>query len=32
MMDEKEKDLLVGSVLALCGPEQIILYGAKHGM
>lgn len=31
-MDEKEKDLLLSSLLALCKPEKVILFGAKHGM
>lgn len=31
-MDEKEKDLLLSSLLALCSPEKVILFGAKHGL
>ena len=31
-MDEKEKELLLGSLFALCEPEKVILHGAKHGL
>ena len=31
-MDQTEKDMLLGGLLALCSPEKVILHGAKRGI
>ena len=31
-MEQAEKDMLLGGLLALCSPEKVILHGAKRGM
>ncbi len=31
-MNENEKSIIVKSVLELCKPIRVILYGAKHGL
>lgn len=31
-MSENEKDIIIKSVLSVCKPELVILYGAKRGM
>ncbi|MGM9612335.1 MAG: hypothetical protein ACI3XZ_02420, partial [Butyricicoccus sp.] len=31
-MDQAERKLLLGGLLALCKPEKVILHGAKRGL